>query len=89
MKINFVFYVYLSGTVLAKNKWFRQQKKQLKKVLHHGNREIKTEMPNLFRRMFGEGTLTSAFLPIFSESSKIHSQEYAFSFLNQIGLTLI
>jgi len=40
--------------------------------------------PNLFRRMFGEGTLTSAFLPIFSESSKIHSREYAFSFLNQI-----
>ena len=23
--------------------------------------------PNLFRRMFGEGTMTSAFVPIFSE----------------------
>ena len=36
--------------------------------------------PNLFRRMFGEGTMTSAFVPIFSEKSKMNSNEVAFSF---------
>ena len=45
--------------------------------------------PNLFRRMFGEGTMTSAFVPIFSEKSKMNSNEVAFSFLNQVMTRMI
>ena len=37
--------------------------------------------PNLFRRMFGEGTLTSAFLPIFTETNNGESRANAFTFL--------
>src|SRR5882724_13332747 len=31
-------------------------------------------IPNLFRRLLGEGTLTAAFIPIFKEKEKIHGE---------------
>ena len=36
--------------------------------------------PNLFRRMFGEGTLTSAFLPIFLSHLKFIHESMLFLF---------
>jgi putative peptidoglycan lipid II flippase len=45
--------------------------------------------PNLFRRMFGEGTLTSAFLPIFTETNNGESRANAFTFLNQVITRMI
>lgn len=45
--------------------------------------------PNLFRRMFGEGTLTSAFLPIFTETNNGESRADAFTFLNQVITRMI
>ena len=32
-------------------------------------------LPNLFRRMLGEGTLSSAFIPVYSETKKNGSEE--------------
>jgi putative peptidoglycan lipid II flippase len=32
-------------------------------------------IPNLFRRLLGEGALTAAFIPIFKEKEKIHGEE--------------
>lgn len=40
-------------------------------------------LPNLFRRMLGEGALTSAFVPIFSKIDERDGREAAFCFLNQ------
>src|SRR5690242_5100742 len=31
-------------------------------------------IPNLFRRLLGEGALTAAFIPIFKEKEKIHGE---------------
>ena len=40
--------------------------------------------PNLFRRMLGEGTLSSAFIPIFTDTSKRESKEKAFLLLSNL-----
>ena len=37
-------------------------------------------IPNLFRRLFGEGALTSAFVPVFSERLERDGRSVAFSF---------
>ena len=41
-------------------------------------------LPNLFRRMLGEGTLSSAFIPVYSETKKNGSEEQAQEILNQV-----
>ncbi len=41
-------------------------------------------LPNLFRRLLGEGALASAMIPIFSQSLKKEGTEAAFSFLNKL-----
>ena len=41
-------------------------------------------LPNLFRRMLGEGTLTSAFIPIFSEIAESKSLREGFRLLNKV-----
>jgi len=41
-------------------------------------------IPNLFRRMLGEGTLTSAFIPVFSGLVNKGKEKRAWSLLNQI-----
>ena len=41
-------------------------------------------LPNLFRRMLGEGTLTSAFIPIFSETVEGKSRREGFRLLNKV-----
>jgi putative peptidoglycan lipid II flippase len=41
-------------------------------------------VPNLFRRLLGEGALASAMLPLFSETLVRETPERAFTFLNQI-----
>jgi len=33
------------------------------------------QIPNLFRRLLGEGALTAAFIPIFKEKEKLHGEE--------------
>lgn len=45
-------------------------------------------IPNLFRRMLGEGALTSAIVPIFSEVLERDGRAVAFRFLNQVLLRL-
>ena len=32
------------------------------------------QIPNLFRRLLGEGALTAAFIPIFKEKEKLHGE---------------
>src|SRR5262245_8429679 len=32
-------------------------------------------IPNLFRRLLGEGALTAAFIPIFKEKEKLHGEQ--------------
>lgn len=41
-------------------------------------------LPNLFRRLFGEGALTSAFIPVFSDLLKQDDRASAFKFLNRL-----
>ena len=41
-------------------------------------------LPNLFRRMLGEGTLSSAFIPVFSETIESKSLAEGFSLLNKV-----
>jgi putative peptidoglycan lipid II flippase len=41
-------------------------------------------LPNLFRRLFGEGALTSAFIPVFSDLLKQNDRASAFKFLNRL-----
>lgn len=41
-------------------------------------------LPNLFRRLFGEGALTSAIVPIFSDRMESGGRASAYSFLNQV-----
>tara|TARA_B100001248_G_scaffold261149_1_gene251369 strand:+ start:8835 stop:10391 length:1557 start_codon:yes stop_codon:yes gene_type:complete len=41
-------------------------------------------LPNLFRRLLGEGALTSALIPVFSETLESKGKEEAFRFLNQV-----
>ena len=40
-------------------------------------------LPNLFRRLLGEGALTSAMVPIFSQSLRENGKTAAFAFLNK------
>ena len=41
-------------------------------------------IPNLFRRMLGEGTLSSAFIPVYASSLKTKSFQAAFELLNKV-----
>ncbi|MGA2053440.1 MAG: murein biosynthesis integral membrane protein MurJ [Opitutales bacterium] len=41
-------------------------------------------LPNLFRRLLGEGALTSAFIPVLSEADHQEGRREAFRFLNQV-----
>lgn len=41
-------------------------------------------IPNLFRRLMGEGALSAAFLPLFTHTLRDEGKEEAFSFLNKI-----
>lgn len=43
-------------------------------------------LPNLFRRLLGEGALTSAVVPVFTDVIQKHGREAAFEFFNQILL---
>ena len=43
-------------------------------------------LPNLFRRLLGEGALTSAVVPIFTDVLKKQGKEAAFEFFNQVLL---
>ena len=43
-------------------------------------------LPNLFRRLLGEGALTSAVVPIFTDVLKKQGREVAFLFFNQVLL---
>ncbi|MBI3272087.1 MAG: murein biosynthesis integral membrane protein MurJ [Planctomycetes bacterium] len=46
------------------------------------------QMPNLFRRLFGEGALSAAFLPVFSEALAKRTATEAFRFMSAV-LTLL
>jgi putative peptidoglycan lipid II flippase len=46
-------------------------------------------LPNLFRRLLGEGALTSAIVPVFSDVMEREGREGAFAFLNQVLLRLL
>ena len=41
-------------------------------------------LPNLFRRLLGEGALTSALVPVFSEDMATGGRDSAFAFLNKV-----
>ena len=41
-------------------------------------------LPNLFRRMLGEGTLSSAFIPVFSDTIETKSIAEGLSLLNKV-----
>lgn len=44
-------------------------------------------IPNLFRRLFGEGALSAAFVPVFSETAELHGRDRAAALLaNVMGL---
>lgn len=45
-------------------------------------------LPNLFRRLLGEGALTSAMVPVFSDVLERDGRAAAFGFLNQVLLRL-
>ncbi len=45
-------------------------------------------IPNLFRRLMGEGALSSAFIPIFSQTLKNGGEEKALKTLKDLGLTV-
>ncbi len=46
-------------------------------------------LPNLFRRLLGEGALTSAIVPVFSDVMERDGREGAFRFFNQVMLRLL
>jgi len=45
-------------------------------------------LPNLFRRLLGEGALTSAVVPVFSDVMERQNRQAAFGFFNQVLLRL-
>jgi putative peptidoglycan lipid II flippase len=47
------------------------------------------QLPNLFRRLLGEGALTSAFIPVLSEAHNEGGRLEAFKFLNQVLSRLV
>jgi putative peptidoglycan lipid II flippase len=46
-------------------------------------------LPNLFRRLFGEGALTSAIVPVFSDVLESKGESGAFRFFNQVLIRLV
>ena len=46
-------------------------------------------IPNLFRRMLGEGTLSSAFIPVYSDTNNELSKHHSDQILNQVVTRLI
>ncbi|MDR0417820.1 MAG: murein biosynthesis integral membrane protein MurJ [Puniceicoccales bacterium] len=46
-------------------------------------------LPNLFRRLLGEGALNSALIPIFSDEYHMNGKEQAFVLLNKVLLRLV
>ncbi|MCJ8329191.1 MAG: lipid II flippase MurJ, partial [Lentisphaeria bacterium] len=46
-------------------------------------------IPNMFRRLLGEGALSEVFIPIYNEKLTKDGKESAFEFLNQILSLLI
>ena len=56
---------------------------------------IAFQIPNLLRRLVGEGAMSAAFIPIFTEEKQLHGEEQAFRFarrffnLSLLALTLI
>ena len=46
-------------------------------------------LPNLFRRLLGEGALASAIVPIFSDILNRSGRSRAFAFLNQVMVRLL
>src|SRR6218665_958381 len=42
------------------------------------------QIPNLFRRLLGEGALTAAVMPVMSHERKLGGKEQAFVFLNLV-----
>ncbi len=47
------------------------------------------QIPNLFRRLLGEGALTAAFIPIFKEKEKIHGEQEMWRAANAVISGLI
>lgn len=47
------------------------------------------KIPNLFRRLFGEGALSAAFIPVFTEHIEKRGKEEAFAFFNVVATVLI
>ena len=47
------------------------------------------QIPNLFRRLLGEGALTAAFIPIFKEKEKIHGEDQMWRAANAVISGLI
>lgn len=47
------------------------------------------KIPNLFRRLFGEGALSAAFIPVFTENIEKRGKEEALAFVNIIATVLI
>lgn len=47
------------------------------------------QIPNLFRRLLGEGALTAAFIPIFKEKEKVHGEDEMWRAANAVISALI
>ncbi|MCF6147554.1 MAG: murein biosynthesis integral membrane protein MurJ [Candidatus Kuenenia sp.] len=47
------------------------------------------KIPNLFRRLFGEGALSAAFIPVFTEHIEKHGKTEAWKFVNIVATLLI
>src|SRR5438477_8629283 len=49
------------------------------------------QIPNLFRRLLGEGALTAAFIPVFKEKEKIHGEAEMWRASNAVisGLVIV
>src|SRR3972149_2514147 len=47
------------------------------------------KIPNLFRRLFGEGALSAAFIPIFTEHIEKRGRAEAMAFVNVVATVLI
>ena len=47
------------------------------------------KIPNLFRRLFGEGALSAAFIPVFTEQIEKRGRQEALAFVNIVATALI
>jgi putative peptidoglycan lipid II flippase len=43
------------------------------------------QLPNFFRRLVGEGALSAAFIPVYSETLAVQGEAKAFEFANRVG----